>query len=244
MLPAHSILILVLAVLFSNSVSTVTGFGTSVLALPFCTMVLGVHTAVPLVALISMSSAIYMTLREHRQVQWLMLGAILAWGAIGFLFGNLGYHFLPMRYLKLGAGMFVICLAVHTAWRLYHAKSRRPWNPVAGRCLLVVAGLLQGALAVGGSLFAAYAHRALHRKGESRATLFALWIVFNATFLVSYFGGRDHSAKVLLLGLWCAPGAAAGIWLGQRIHHWASERVFQGIVAATLFAAGVSLILK
>src|SRR5437868_3018265 len=94
----QSILILILAVLFSNTISTVTGFGTSVLALPLCTMILGVHTAVPLVALMSMSSAIFMTLRHYRHVQWRELARILTWGAIGFPLGNIGYHYLPMRY--------------------------------------------------------------------------------------------------------------------------------------------------
>src|SRR5436190_17524268 len=94
-----ALLVLTLSVLFANTISTITGFGTAVLALPLCSIVLGVHQAVPLVALMSMVSGIYMTLRAHREVQWPVFGKILGWGALGYIPGNLAYHYLPGRAL-------------------------------------------------------------------------------------------------------------------------------------------------
>src|SRR6266567_79447 len=108
MLGPLPIFVLIAAILFSNTISTVTGFGTAILALPLCSLILGVHTAVPLVALMSMVSATYMTLRFHSHVQRRELSKILLWGAIGFPIGNIAYHYLPMRDLKLAAGVFII----------------------------------------------------------------------------------------------------------------------------------------
>lgn len=235
---------LLLIILFATSISTATGFGAAVIAIPLCSLVLDVKVVIPLLALISFSTCTWLTLRDRQHVDWTELRRILLWVGISFPVGLVAYHYLPIARLKLLLGIFVTGVAVQGLWQLYRRRPRRPWNPVAGRCFLIAGGFVHGALASGGPLVVTYAHHALPDKSRFRATLLVNWMILNAIFVLSHFAGRDRQPSVLLLGLCSAPAVAGGIWIGQKLHHYASDRMFQALVSSTLLVSGISLLWK
>lgn len=233
-----------LVLLASFTISTATGFGAAVMAIPVCSLFVDVKLVVPLLALSSVLTCAYMTTREHHAVDWAELRRMLAWGALGFPLGNLGFHYLPITTLKFLLGIFVTAVAAHGLWRLYQRRPRTPWNAHAGRAFLVLGGMIQGALASGGPLIVTYAHHSMPEKRRFRATLFVFWVIFNTAFLASYFASKEGNPVVLLLGLCAVPALAAGIWLGQKLHHAASDLFFQILVSAILLISGISLLAK
>lgn len=228
----------------SFAISTATGFGAAVMAIPVCSFFVDVKMVVPLLALCSVLTCIYMTFHEHSAVDWDELRRMLAWGSLGFPVGNLGFHYLPISILKLLLGLFITGVAGHGLWRLYRRRPRVPWNRHAGRAILVLGGMIQGALASGGPLIVTYAHNAMPDRRRFRATLFVFWIILNSVFVGSYFAGPDGNPAVLLLALCAIPPLAAGTWLGQKLHHAASDQFFQVLVSGVLLVSGLSLLMR
>lgn len=231
-----------IVLLFTSSISTATGFGAVVLALPLCSLAIDVKFVVPLLALTSTVTCIVMTIREYKSIAWRELRRILFWLAVTFPIGNLGYHYLPIKALEIILGLFVTGVAVHGIWRLYHSKPRKEWTTTAGRVILFFGGIIQGALAAGGPLVVTYAQHAIHDRRAFRATLFFVWMTFNFIFTVSSFIGPSRQPYVLLLGLYAMPVLALGMWLGQKLHNRASEKSFQVMVLVILLLSGISLL--
>lgn len=245
MLPSlYATCIVVAILLFSSTISTATGFGAAVLAIPLCSFVIDIKIAIPLLALVSVSNSLVMSLREYRNVGWKEFRTILIWAGITYPVGNLAYHALPITALKYWLGLFVISLALEGLWTVYQQRPQTRWNPKTGRAFLLIGGLVQGALACGGPLIVAYAHAALPDKGKFRATVFNVWVVMNGVFILIYFAGPHSNLAVLKLGLCAVPAIAGGIWLGQKLHDRASDRFFRLLVCSTLLLSGISLMLK
>lgn len=228
--------------LFAFSISTATGFGTVVLAIPLCSLVLDLKLVIPLLAVMSTLNASFMVLREFAHVDWREFRRILLWVGAAFPIGNYAFHVLPVPILKFLLGIFVTCVAVHGLWRIYQRQPRTPWNRHAGRAILIAGGIVQGAVAAGGPLVVTYAQHEIEEKRAFRATMFLVWAVFNFMFAVSYFAGPDRNSAVLLLALCCIPVMPLGMWLGQKLHDAASEVFFQVLVSCTLLLSGISLL--
>jgi uncharacterized membrane protein YfcA len=68
-------------------------------------------------------------------------------------------------------------------------------------------------------------------------------MIFNGIFTLSSFIGKTSQPYVALLGVMCLPALAVGIWIGQFVHHKASDRFFQVLVLAILLLSGTTLLL-
>lgn len=229
--------------LFSFGISTATGFGTVVLAIPLCSLVLDVKLVIPLLALMSAVNATLMIAREYKHIDWREFRRMGIWIAAMFPIGNVAFHMMPVQILKILLGLFVTGVAIHGLWRLYHQHPRKPWTQNAARAILISGGLVQGATASGGPLLVVYAHHAIHNRRAFRATMMLIWVVFNWIFVVSYLAGPDRQSSVLLLGLCCVPVIPIGMWIGQQLHKRATERFFHFLVYITLLLSGISLVL-
>jgi len=238
-----SILFVMAVMLFSSTISAATGFGAVVLALPLCSLVIDIKLAVPLLSLSSMVTCALMLAREHHAIDRVALRRIMLWVGVGFPLGNYGFHMFPMQYLEWMVGVFVTGVALHGLWRLRHSTDRRPWSRNTGRALLLGGGIMQGALSTGGPLVVTYAQQAIAGRGAFRATLYVVWLVFNAFFLTSYFISPSRRPEVLLLGVYCLPVLIGGMLLGQRLHRRASEGSFQVGVLVILLVSGLSLLI-
>jgi uncharacterized membrane protein YfcA len=238
----YATLTIMAVLLFAFSISTATGFGTVVLAIPLCSLVLDVKLVIPLLAVMSTINAVLMVARERREIDWAVFKSILLWLGITFPIGNYAFHKMPVPMLKFLLGVFVTVVAVHGLWSVYRKQPRVRWNRHAGRAILVIGGLVQGAVAAGGPLVVTYAHNEIHDKRAFRATMFLVWVVFNSVFALTYFLSPGHNFAVLKLALCCIPVMPVGMWIGQKLHDSASETFFHVLVFTTLLLSGLSLL--
>jgi len=150
---------------------------------------------------------------------------------------------LPGEQLNVVVGVIVISAAAHGLWT--HLRGGEPGfrHPLIGRVLLVLGGAVHGAIVTGGPLIVLYAVDAMPEKGRFRATLFALWSVLNTFFVIGYFLGPSRDPAVIGIALWCLPVMAAGLWVGQRVHHLLPQTWFRRAVLALLLAAGIARLL-
>lgn len=227
-------------VLVTHGLEAITGFGCTVMALPFVTALLGLQQGVMLLAGLSWMLSLYMTATKWRQIQWRDLGWIVLLTGLGLPFGVQAFSGISPALLKGLLGVFIVITA---SAQLYKALARQPAQhrlpagvyPV----LLFAGGAIHGAFASGGPLVVLYAARRLPEKGMFRATLSALWLVLNSILLVSYVRANMLDAGFASGLGWMVPFLAAGIALGEWAHSRVNERLFNRLVFGLLLGVGL-----
>ncbi len=258
-----------LVVFVTHALEAVTGFGCTVLALPFVTALLGVKTGVPILASIAWILALYIVVTKFRRIDFKQFGIIVFFVALGMPAGMYAFRALEPALLKKALAAFIVASA---AWQLWRRLRRPAWaarRPVtaagadsaacpaaprsplpasfAGRLpyfiLLIAGGVVHGAFASGGPLVVLYASKALPDKGAFRATLCLLWTTLNTVLLVGYAFSGNFSAPVLGGVGAMLPFLAAGIVVGEKLHDRADEELFGKVVFSVLLATGIFMLI-
>ncbi len=279
-----------LIVLITHSLEAVTGFGCTVLALPFVTYLLGLREAVMLLAVLGWLLALYIAIANRRAIEIKRYLVIVAVAGAGLPIGMKLAGALPATTLKEALAAFIVLAAV-----LQIAKAMRPRTgagpreaepaaaalAVAGAprasgawsagshaweaggasepdrapramdapraldpsaILLFLGGIVHGAFATGGPLVVIYASRVLPDKARFRATLCLLWATLNTILVIDFARGSMFTRGFLARFAAMLPFLAAGVLVGERIHHRVDARIFGRIVAFVLLAVGIVML--
>jgi uncharacterized membrane protein YfcA len=245
------LLLVALIIFLTYGIEAVTGFGGTVLSLPFVALLLGVKTAVPVLALMSWSLAAFVVWRSRKVFRWGAYLRILSLTVAGLPFGLFFYAAFPERGLKFLLAMFMLGIGLRGILRVLRGNGdapapapdgARPSAPMA--LLLVAGGAVHGAFGTGGPLVVIYASRVIPDKTLFRATLSALWLALSSIMMVTWTAcGTAWSPEVRDAALVAFPFLAAGVFLGDHLHYRVNERLFQGTVGVVLVLAGFVMLL-
>ena len=237
-----------LTVLATHLIEGITGFGSTVLALPFLTPLVGIRNAIPMLCVLNCVMAAYLVCRSWRSISWREFGFIALWVASGLPVGLALYAFLPAHVLcaVLGAAMIVIGA---DGVRKCRKRSADPAAPAGAkrsvlmRALLFCGGMIQGAFGSGGPFIVIYAAKALPEKSLFRVTLSLLWLVTNsARFAVWIVQGTVWDRETFALTLAALPFMVAGVLIGDFLHRRVDEFRFRIFVYLVLCVAGAVML--
>ena len=233
-----------LTVFATHLIEGVTGFGSSVLALPFLTPLAGLRNAVPMLCVLNWLMAVYLVCRSWRSISRREFGFIALWVAMGLPVGLALYEFLPAQHLcmVLGAAMIVIGA---DGTRKCLKRSADPGGAAGAkrsilmRALLFCGGMIQGAFGSGGPFIVIYAAKALPEKSLFRVTLSLLWLATNSVRLVVWtIQGTVWNRENAMLALAALPFMVAGVLIGDFLHGRVNGFYFRLCVYLVLCAAG------
>ena len=248
-----------LVVFLTHGLEALTGFGCTVLALPFVTLLLGLGEAKFLLAILAWVLALYIASTKFRRIVWKQYGIIVLFVGMGMPIGMYAFATLPRPLLIKLLGGFITVSASIQIWRLFLSPllarrwpSLRPATASEGGAakpiapgyylLLFLGGIVHGAFASGGPLVVLYAAKALPDKGNFRATLTLLWASLNTVLIIGFArAGMFTPDRWLLLGI-MAPFLVAGIAAGEFVHNRVDGTIFARIVFATLFVTGIFMV--
>lgn len=229
-----------LVVFVSHGLEAVTGFGCTVLALPFVTMLLGIGRAKFLLAILAWALAAYIAIAKRRMIDWRQYAVIVALVGLGMPLGMLAFSTLPKGVLIKCLGVFIVVSSGLQLLKRFR-KGRgdgggkpRPWH----YALLFLGGIVHGAFASGGPLVVLYAAKALPDKGRFRATLTLLWATLNTVLIADFALSGKFTAEAWLDLALMAPFLVAGIVAGEKAHDRLDPGFFTLLVFATLFVTG------
>ncbi|MBQ4314941.1 MAG: sulfite exporter TauE/SafE family protein [Lentisphaeria bacterium] len=234
-------------ILITNAIEGVTGFGSTVIALPFLNFTIGLHDAVQVLCFFGWLVPIYIVSRSWKHIKWNELGRILLYCAPGVPIGMFLFDALPSEILCAILGLFMIYVSI-SGWQGMKCTTCMPVPAVAKKSKLLklflfCGGIIQGAFGTGGPFIVIYATKALPDKSLFRVTLSLLWLTINssrmAIWAVKGELSNPHLWKLILI---CLPFWAAGILLGDYLHHRVSERNFKYGVYALLGISGVVML--
>ena len=233
-----------LIVLAGMSLESITGFGATIIALPFLSMLISVKIAVPLMSLVSFAFGLYIFIINHKYIDKKVLKAIIIFSGLGMPLGMAAFSYLPERLLKLILGVFVTGYAIRSliqCLKKNHKKEKKTLPEIIYRIALFAGGVFHGAFAAGGPLMIVYVSKRIHDKTVYRATMTCVWVIFNFILLIkNILIGGIITAGFVKMWLCCLPFLVIGAMIGSRMHKKVSIEAFSLLTNVILLFAGVS----
>lgn len=246
------ILLVGLIVFVTHALEGITGFGCTVLALPFVAMLLGIKTAVPVLAVLAWLLALYIVVTSWKNIIWKEYFFIVAHVGLGLPIGMALFRYLPPEYLKGLLSLFMIGVGIQGFYRTrknknvqlnQNEKTSSVRKSLPMRAVLFAGGMVHGAFASGGPFVVIYASKALPNKSLFRVSLCLLWCTMNTILMIQYtYAGNVWTPEVGMTLLSSLPFLIAGTLLGDCLHHFVGEYWFRLAVYGVLLASGVILL--
>jgi uncharacterized membrane protein YfcA len=233
---------LALIIVFGYIVFGLTGFGSSVTAMPLLVLLMPLRMAVPLMLVFDLVSGLLMGLKNRRFIDRREALRLIPFMLAGMAIGVLALVRAPERLLLILLGVFILG---YSAWSLLARHTPRPLAPAWAGPFGIVGGMFTALFGTGGPFYTIFLTRRLHDKLPLRATISGVLFFSAVARLVLFTGAglyRDRALPLLAAGL--LPFALGGLYVGNRLHQWLpAERVRQ-FVWVVLIAGGASLVLR
>ena len=219
-----------------------TGFGSTVIALPLLAQLFTLKFAVPLLMLLDLGAFFVFGAGVRRSVRYDVVGWLMPFLLAGMALGLTLLIRVPEQALLVVLGLF---LFAYSGWGL----SRRGAPQALARAWCAPIGFAGGALSAlfgtGGVLFAIYNAGRIRDKGELRATNAAM-IMISSLVRLALFGAAGLLAQdgLLAAALGLLPALLAGFWLGNRLHHAVPAQTVVKALYLILIIAATALLVR
>lgn len=229
-----------LAVFFGTLVRTVSGFGFSLAAVPLLALVWAPPQAVAIAILFQTASALYGVARQHRHVDWRLLGGVCIGAPLGLIPGLMCLQSLPETTLRLTLASLILLSA-----GAIMSGARLPGPITRWRLLWVGAasGFTQGlAGAAGPPLMATLLASPSLSAATIRATATAVFLVFGLASLLYLGVGGALSGLTPMEYAIVGTGMLAGYVAGDRLFRLASEQTFRQLSLLLMVISAVLMV--
>jgi uncharacterized membrane protein YfcA len=229
-------------IVFAYTVFGLTGFGSSLVAMPLLVLLLPLRTAVPLMLVFDLTSGLLLGLKNRRHIDVKEGLRLVPFMLAGMAAGVLALVGTPERTLLVVLGLFILGLS---AWNLAGRVGPTPLAPAWAAPFGIVGGFFTALFGTGGPFYTIYLTCRVHDKLALRATISGV-LFFSAVARLALFSGvglyRQPMLPLMVATL--LPCALGGLYLGNRLHRsLPAERVRQAIWVV-LIAGGASLVLR
>jgi uncharacterized protein len=229
-------------ILLAYTIFGISGFGSTVIAVPILAHFLPVAFLVPLMVLLDMSAALFVGTTGRRHVNRGEFRRLLPFMFIGFVIGLTLLVKVPQDWLKTTLGVFTVVVGAHSLTRSGEARSISTlWSIPAG----IFAGGIATIFGAGGPIYIAYLSGRISDKSELRSTISTLISVsaFTRAILYAISGLLLHTA--IFAGMAAlAPFVWGGLRLGSRIHVGLTQEQMRRLVGGLLICTGGSLLVR
>ena len=239
-LPVATVCSVALIIVLAYIVYGLTGFGSSITAIPLLAQLIPLHTAVPLMLIFDLCVGVLMGLHNRKLIDRSEVRRLLPYMLVGMLLGVTLLVKVPERALILLLGTFVLA---YSAWSLVMRPKVKPLSTVWAAPLGTIGGIFTALFGTGGPIYTIYLTRRLPDKTVLRATISALILVSALVRLVLFTGAGLYAQPVVLpLALLLLPCALLGLYVGHRLHHRLPQQRVVQIVWAVLIIGGAGLV--
>jgi uncharacterized membrane protein YfcA len=227
-------------VFFAALVQTISGFGFALVVMPLATILVGLQTAAPLVALTGLTVCTVNFIRYRQAVNVSEVLRLAVASALGIPFGLWVLTTMDESTIKSVLGLILIAYALYVVVQPAMPSTLPQWwvYPTG-----FVAGCLSGAYNTPGPPVIMYGSLRQWPKQEFRAVL-QMYFAINATLVVSSHAlARRLTAQVLSLYPYAALALLLGVVAGSRLDTRVDRNRFRSIVTVMILILGVSLLL-
>jgi uncharacterized membrane protein YfcA len=231
--------LIVAIVLFAAVVQGLAGFGFAVIIMPLITLLLGLQTAAPMVALTALTVYSINLIRFRRAID---LGVVLRLGVASAFGVPIGIWLLANVDEALVKRLLGLLLSIYAIYAL--ARPTASWMP--SRLWIYptgfFAGCLGGAYNTPGPPAIVYGQLRRWPRDEFRAVLQALFFVNAALVVFSHSVAHHMTVQVLVYYLCALPALVVGILIAARVDHRVNRERFRTMVTVMILLLGLLLV--
>ncbi|MCK5148618.1 sulfite exporter TauE/SafE family protein [bacterium] len=234
--------ILVLAVIFiAHFVRGTFGFADALIAMPLLAMLLGLQTAAPLVALLSLVNALSILIHSRKHLKFSSAWRLILSTLVGIPIGLYMLKGVQENVMRLILAAVLIGFPIFQLYRpkKFGLKNER-WAPLFGG----IAGILGGAYNTNGPAIVIYAALRHWPPKVFRATLQAYFFSTGLLIVAGHGLGGLWTKEVFTWFALALPVLGLGVFLGTKLHHRLPEGKFDHYVHGLLLIIGVYLLVQ
>lgn len=219
----------------------ISGFGSTLIAVPLLAHLFPLTFVVPMVVLLDCISAIGMGTRLRQDVNRRELTPLLPFLVVGMIAGVVLLLKLPAQVLLATLGIFIFAFGLNFALRRESPLRFPRWSagPVG-----LFAGTTSSTLGVGGPIYVTYLAGRGATPDEIRATVPVIFIFTTIARIALFSIAGLFNTQVLLTAASLLPVMGLGLWIGNRLHGRLSREQAIRIVGALLIVSGASLLAR
>ena len=241
-LPLETLALAALIVAGAYVIFGLTGFGSTVVAVPLLALILPLKLAVPTMMMLDLAVTFVLGPHLRKGIRVDEVGWLVPFVLAGMALGLTLLINVAESSLLLGLGAFVLLYAAYGLMRRgVPIVLRRAWCVPVG----LAGGALSALFGTGGVIFAMYFSGRIHEKDALRATN-ASMIMFSALVRVVLFGFSGLLAQdgLLVCSAILIPSMLGGFYIGNRLHAIIPASSVVLVVYSVLVVAGVSLLVR
>jgi uncharacterized membrane protein YfcA len=241
-LPLEVYLVAPLIVLLAYTVFALSGFGSTIIAVPLLAHLLPIKFVIPLIVLLDFAASASIGVRfrsgiDRGELKWILPALLL-----GVLIGTAILLKTPPQHLVVALGALVASYGCYSVVAKPPRGSAPRWIGLAAG---LVGGTMSASIGAGGPLYMMYLSRRISDKSRLRSTISALFVMTTTLRIVLFlFAALFTQDGLLTLALLLAPFIFLGLVIGHRLHVKMSRETLLKFIGALLTLAGLSLIRK
>ena len=227
-------------VMIAYGVFGITGFGSSITALPFLVQMFPLRVVVPIMSLLDLVCGLLVWGRNRGEF---LRGEVLRMIPPMWIGMGLGVNLLvsaPERWLLLGLGITILAYA---AWNLLAKPVLKPISRWWSLPFSIVGGVYSALFGTGGPIYTIYLTRRIENKSQLRTNISIVILISGLTRLVLFsgFGLYSHmNVQFLLVAL--VPYGVVGLFMGMKLSSKMTPARVMQIIWVVLVGGGISLI--
>jgi hypothetical protein len=231
------ILLASLIIFIAYMVKGVTGFASSLIAVPLLSLFLDIKFVVPVIATMTFFSGIMLFVMTRQHINKQEFFILIPFVLVGSFLGVQILANFDSIILKKIFAIFVIIFSIRmllVAHKPSIKKLKKYWAVIAG----VIAGILGGMFDTNGPPLVIYLSHKL-KKAAFRATLTVIFFVDIIFRNILYVSSGITTLDTFKFSLFILPALIIGILAGSKIHINIDEILFKRIVAIILLITGI-----
>lgn len=226
-------ILLSITIFATHFIGALTGFGCTVLALPFTISLIGIELGKPVLTVLGLIQCLVVALDQFKNINWIEVKKVVFYVAIGMPIGLICYKFLPKEILLTILSIFMLIVSVKGILELKGYKFKSPKNIVLN-FLLFSGGIIHGAFVAGGPLLMIYSTEKIKNKDTFRATMCIIWVILNTFLILDGALSSVYTSTVIMYILISLPALFIGIWVANKLTCKVNQRMFNYIIYIVL----------
>jgi uncharacterized membrane protein YfcA len=222
----------------------VSGFGSSIVAVPLLVQMYPLKVAVPMMVIIDICASLYLGKKSSSDANFKELKWLFPFSVIGMILGIILLIRAPSEPLLITLGCFAAINGARVLWQR-NTELRNPINRWWAAPFGFFGGVFTALFATGGAIYASYLGLRINNPKTLRATMaFAILSLTFLRLILMLVTGLILSWQVVGLAICLMPATFLGIWLGTHVHSKLSNVAMRIAYGAILLFSGCMLLIR
>jgi len=239
---AGQIALTAVILLVAYLIRSMTGFGSSLVAVPLLALFLPLQFVVPLTLLLDFTTSVVMSGIHFERVKWNEIGVLIPFGMLGAVLGAKLLANLPTAPMLMVLTGLVFIFGVRSVFHVHGDKPvTRAWAAPAA----LTGGTVGALFGAGGPPYVIYLTHRIQDKDDLRATFSVLFLADGMSRVVIFLiAGLLMNAQVWTAYFAALPLMLGALYLGGRLQVGLSESQMARLVGVLLVGSSISLLFK